>query len=625
MNKFLPISKDEITKLGWDSVDFVCVTGDSYVDHPSFGISIVARLLESLGFRVAVLPQPKFSSPVDFTRFGRPRLGFFITAGNIDSMVAHYTAAKRLRSEDSYTAGGKAGARPDRAATVYAALAKKAYPDCPVILGGIEASLRRFAHYDYWDDAVRPSILADSGADLLIYGMGEHQTKQIAQGLAMGKTCTELRDIRGVCYLASPTDEGFALPQGQVSCASFDKVRDDKTAYAKAAVIQQDQQDSVYGRPIVQKHGDKFLVQNPPALPLTTGELDTVFSLPFVRMYHPSYEALGGVAAIEEVEFSIMHNRGCFGGCNFCSIAMHQGRQVSVRSHESIINEAISFTKNSRFKGYIHDVGGPTANFRHSSCDNQDKKGVCMRRKCLAPSPCPNIKADHTDYLTLLRSLRAIPKVKRVFVRSGIRFDFLNLEKRAEFLNELVAHHVSGQLKVAPEHCAAAVLSAMGKPSIAAYEKFQKEFYAATKRAGKEQYLVPYLMSSHPGSRLKDAIELALFLKRNRIRPEQVQDFYPTPGTISTAMFYTGLDPYTLKPIYVPRTPAEKRCQRTLLQYYKPENQREILSILKSAGRTDLVGTDPRCLVAPPKGARPIQKPARPQRGKEQPRHRGRR
>ncbi len=622
MNGFLPISAKEVSARGWDSVDFVCVTGDAYVDHPSFGIAIISRLLESMGFKVAILSQPDFSSHKDFTRFGRPRLAFFVTGGNIDSMVAHYTAAKRLRSDDAYTAGGKAGARPDRAATVYAKLAKQAYPDCPVVLGGIEASLRRFAHYDYWEDAVHPSILADSGAELLIYGMGESQTEYIAKGLAQGKNCAELRDIRGICYLASPAEEGFVLPQGQVSCASFEKVREDKIAYAKAAALQQDQQDGVYGRAIVQKHGDKFLVQTPPALPLSTEKLDEVFSLPFMRMYHPSYEKKGGVTAIEEVEFSIMHNRGCFGGCNFCSIAMHQGRQVSVRSHESVLREAKAFTKNSRFKGYIHDVGGPTANFRRSSCDNQEKKGVCLRRKCLAPSPCKNIIVDHSDYLKLLRSLREIQGVKKVFVRSGIRFDYLNLEKKSEFLNELVAHHVSGQLKVAPEHCAGAVLGAMGKPPIAAYEKFQKDFYSATKRACKEQYLVPYLMSSHPGSKLRDAIELALFLKRNRIRPEQVQDFYPTPGTLATAMFYTGLDPYTLKSVHVPRTPAEKRAQRTLLQYYKPENQREIISILTQAGRGDLIGTDQRCLVPPLRGAKPVAKP----RGDNRPRrkHSGR-
>ncbi|MBP1557981.1 MAG: YgiQ family radical SAM protein [Oscillospiraceae bacterium] len=615
MTDFLPITKKEMDARGWDQADFVFVTGDAYVDHPSFGVAILSRLLESMGFRVAILSQPDFRSEKDFRRFGRPKYAFLITAGAIDSMVAHYTAAKRLRSDDAYTPGNKAGKRPDRAATVYSQLAKQAYPDCPVVLGGIEASLRRFAHYDYWDDCVHPSILVSSGADIVSYGMGEHQTAELARRFAEGKTVKEMRDIRGICYL---TDPGEALPDlgEHVSCASYEKVRENKLAYAKAAALQLSEQDGIYGKPIVQKHGDRFLVQTAPSPVLTREELDEVFSLPFQRYYHPSYEALGGVKAIEEVEFSIMQNRGCFGACNFCAIAMHQGRQVVSRSQESILAEAESFTRNPRFKGYIHDVGGPTANFRHPACQKQLTHGVCKNRKCLAPTPCKNLIADHSDYIDLLRKLRAIPKVKKVFIRSGIRFDYVNQDKSGLFMDELVRHHVSGQLKVAPEHCANPVLEKMGKPAVSSFETFCKNFYSATKRAGKEQYLVPYLMSSHPGSRLQDAVELAVWLKRNHMRPEQVQDFYPTPGTISTAMFYTGLDPYTLKPVYVARTPAEKRQQRILLQYFKPENRREVTAALIAAGRRDLIGNGPDCLVPAPSGQK------RPQQGTKTGEHR---
>jgi len=614
MADFLPITKQEMEARGWDQADFVCVTGDAYVDHPSFGIAIISRLLESMGFRVAMLSQPGFKTEKDFRRFGRPKYAFMITAGNIDSMVAHYTAANRPRRDDAYTPGNKAGKRPDRAATVYARLAKAAYPDCPVVLGGIEASLRRFAHYDYWDDTVRPSILVDSGADLLSYGMGEHQTREIAQRFAAGQTPRQMRDIRGICYLTDP-GEALALPGEQVSCASYEKVRENKLSYAKAAALQLAEQDAVYGKPIVQKHGDRFLVQTAPSPVLTQAELDQVFALPFRRAYHPSYEALGGVKAIEEVELSIMQNRGCFGACNFCAITMHQGRQVVSRSHESILAEARAFTQNPRFKGFINDVGGPTANFRHPSCKGQETRGICKGRRCLFPTPCKNLDADHSDYIALLRELRELPGVKKVFIRSGIRYDYLNLDKSGQFLDELVRHHVSGQLKVAPEHCVNAVLSKMGKPPAAAFEQFCTNFYAATKRAGKEQYLVPYLMSSHPGCRLQDAVELALFLKRHHMRPEQVQDFYPTPGTISTAMFYTGLDPFTLEPVYVPRTQEEKRRQRVLLQYFVPENRREVIAALLAAGRGDLIGTGPNCLV-PPMGGRPGFRPqAAPARG----------
>ena len=593
---FLPITKEEMTARGWDQADFVCVTGDAYVDHPSFGVAIISRLLESKGYRVAMLPQPDFASPRDFTRFGRPRYAFLVTGGNIDSMVAHYTAAKRRRSDDAYTPGNIAGKRPDRACTVYARLCKEAYPDVPVVIGGLEASLRRFAHYDYWDDAVRPSVLVESGADLLSFGMGEHSMVEIARRLAAGEEIGTMRDIRGTCYLCGLADPA---PQGAISCASFDKVRLDKAAYARASRIQLEQQDHVYGKAILQKHGDKMLVQNPPPIPLTTEELDAVSALPYQRYYHPSYEALGGVKAIEEVEFSIIHNRGCYGACNFCSIAFHQGRYVTPRSHGSVLAEARGFVENPRFKGYIHDVGGPTANFRGPACQKQEKNGVCMGKKCLYPSPCPAIRADHSDYIQLLRELRAIPGVKKVFVRSGLRYDYIMADKSTAFLDELVRHHVSGQLKVAPEHVSPAVLARMGKPSRQTYDRFCKAFYEATRRAGKEQYLVPYLISSHPGSTMRDAVALAVYLKENRIRPEQVQDFYPTPGTASTTMFYTGLDPWTMEKVFVPTDPTEKRLQRALLQYYKPENRRLCIEALIRAGREDLIGNGPGKLIQP--------------------------
>ena len=596
MTDFLPIRPEEVAQRGWDQVDFVCVTGDAYVDHPSFGIAIISRLLESLGYRVAILAQPDWRTDRDFTRFGKPRLGFFVTGGNIDTMVNGYTAAKRKRSDDAYSPGNKAGRRPDRATIVYSQKIREIYPDSCIIIGGLEASLRRFAHYDYWDDRVRPSILLDSQADLLIYGMGEHQTAQIAGRLAAGERPDQIRDIRGICYLCHQ----FELPGDSVTCASFSKVSTDLQAYARATKQQLDEHDHVYGKTVVQKQDDQwYLVQTPPAIPLTQQELDQVFELPYQRYYHPIYEKEGGVKAIEEVEFSIMHNRGCFGHCNFCSIATHQGRVITCRSHESVLREARSFLKNPRFKGYIHDVGGPTANFRQPSCDKQAKLGMCKDRKCLGQSPCPALKADHRDYVQLLRELRAIPGIKKVFVRSGVRYDYLLKDPDPTFLRELVEYHVSGQLKVAPEHCSNAVLAKMGKPPISVYEQFAKKFYQTTKAVGKEQYLVPYLMSSHPGSTMKDTLELALFLKKHNMRPEQVQDFYPTPGTISTCMFYTGIDPLTMEPVYVPRTPQEKAAQRAMLQYFRPENRRLILDTLVKLGREDLIGTGSDCLVPP--------------------------
>ena len=613
---FLPINKQDMEARGWQQADFICVTGDSYVDHPSFGIAIVSRLLEQAGFRVAVLSQPQ--TPADYTRFGPPALGFFVTGGNIDSMVNHYTAAKRKRSDDSYTAGNKAGARPDRAVDVYCHAIKNLYPDSPLIIGGLEASFRRFAHYDYWDDTVLPSILHSSRADLLVYGMGEKQTRAIAARLQAGEPIANMTDIRGTCFIGSEQQ----IPAGSVSCASFYKVSENKESFARGHALQSKEQDHVIGKALVQKHTDTtYLIQNPPAAPLAGAELDKVYAMPFERLYHPSYEKLGGVKAIEEVEFSIMHNRGCFGGCNFCSIAFHQGRGVTARSKESVLEEAQTMTASPRFKGYIHDVGGATANFRGPSCAKQEAAGMCSHRLCLAPTACPNLKVSHTEYLDILRSLRSLPKVKKVFVRSGLRFDYINLDTDKTFLRELVEHHVSGQLKVAPEHCSATVLDYMGKPHISAFERFMKDFYSTTQKLGKKQYLVPYLMSSHPGSTLKDAVDLALFLKKHNIRPEQVQDFYPTPGTTSTAMYYTGLDPATMKPVYTAKTPEEKAMQRVLLQYFVPSNRPQVEKALLRAGRRDLMGSSAQCLIPAPKGLYqpPKQAPKLGQKGRPHP------
>ena len=598
---FLPITVEEVEERGWDEIDFVFVTGDSYVDHPSFGVSIISRVLEAKGYRVAILSQPNWKDERNFNPFGKPKLGFFVTSGNIDSMVAHYTVNKKKRSDDAYTAGGKSGKRPDRAVIVYSRILRKLYPDSPIILGGLEASLRRFAHYDYWDDSVRQSILFDSQADILTYGMGENQTIEIAKRLAQGKSVKQLRDIKGICYYV-PTSE--YKPGPVVDLPSYERVCESKKEYAIAARKELEEADAVRGRTVIQRHGKYILVQNPPMPPLTTEELDWVYSLPYEKYYHPSYEALGGVPGIKEVEFSITHNRGCFGACNFCSIAFHQGRAITVRSKESVLDEARRLVDNPRFKGYIHDVGGPTANFRLPSCTFQKEHGMCKNKKCLAPKPCRNLQVNHEEYIDILREMRAIKGIKKVFIRSGIRFDYLMEDESKEFFHELVKYHVSGQLKVAPEHCSAAVLDKMGKPHIETYKRFQDEFYKFTKQVGKEQYLVPYLMSSHPGSTLKDAVELALFLKKEHIRPEQVQDFYPTPGTISTAMFYTELDPYTLEPVYVPKTMKEKHMQRALLQYFNPKNKEIVVEALRKAGRTDLIGNGKNCLVSMPQNLR---------------------
>ncbi len=590
---FLPITKEEMTLRGWEQADFIYVNGDAYVDHPSFGASIITRVLEREGFRVAFLAQPDWRSDKDFLRFGKPKYGFFVSSGNIDSMVAHYTAAGKKRSSDAYSPGGKAGLRPDRAVIVYCNKIRELYGNIPIIIGGLEASLRRFAHYDYWDDKIRRSILFDSQADLISYGMGERQTAEIANRLASGESISEIRDIRGTCYACDVRE----TPYAGAECPSFENVCASKKEYAVSCRIQQDEQDFFRGKAIKQRHGSRMLVQNPPALPLNQAELDSVYALPYMRTYHPSYEELGGVPGIEEVRFSITHNRGCFGACNFCSLAFHQGRYITARSKQSVVDEAKKLTELPDFKGYIHDIGGPTANFRRPSCDGQNERGLCKGKKCLAPEVCPNLVSDHSEYLDILRAVRALPRVKKVFVRSGIRYDYMLQDKDDSFFKELVAHHVSGQLKVAPEHCSAAVLDKMGKPHIEAYLKFSKKYFAISKAVGKEQYIVPYLMSSHPGSTLKDAVELALFLKRENIRPEQVQDFYPTPGTISTCMFYTGLDPYTMKEVFVARSPHEKALQRALLQYYNPKNQALCEQALRKAGRADLIGKGDKCLI----------------------------
>lgn len=596
---FLPLTKKEMKQRGWDTADIIIVTGDAYVDHPSFGTAIISRVLESAGFKVCIISQPK--SDEDYKRFGAPRLAFFVNSGNIDSMVAHYTAAKRKRSDDAYTPGGKAGARPDRAVIVYSKALRRIFgDDMPICIGGIEASLRRFAHYDYWDDAVKPSILIDSTADLLMFGMGEKHVVEIAQRLNSGENIHDMHDILGTCYAVDTRDYTV---QSAKECPSFEAVSENsekgKRKYAESTYIQQTEHDAVRGRTVIQRHGNKIVVQNPPMPPLTTEEMDAVYSLPFMRDYHPSYEALGGVPGIEEVKFSVIHNRGCFGACNFCALAYHQGRQVTARSHESVIQEVEKITETPDFKGYIHDVGGPTANFRAPSCKGQLQRGLCKDKRCMAPTMCPAVEVDHSDYLQLLRELRKIPKIKKIFIRSGIRFDYLIADKDEEFFKELVTHHISGQLKVAPEHCSSRVLDCMGKPHIDVYERFKKRFYELTESAGKKQFLVPYLMSSHPGSTVNDAIELSLFLKKEGLHPEQVQDFYPTPGTISTCMFYTGLNPMNMQKVYVPRTPEEKAQQRALLQYYKPENRQIVMSALKKAGRTDLIGYGKNCLITP--------------------------
>lgn len=594
---FPPTTAEDLRARGWDAPDFVYVSGDAYVDHPSFGAAIITRTLEAAGYRVAVLAQSDWHSTKDFKRFGRPNYGFLVSSGVIDSMVNHYTAAKKRRSSDVYTPGGKAAKRPDRAVIVYCNLIRQAYGDIPIAIGGVEASLRRFAHYDYWDDAVRRSILVDSGADLLMFGMGERSILVTADWMSRGAPAWECARMRGVCYMAA------ASPRGSLEIPAYEACVASKKQYGAAFLTQYNEQDPVRGHAISQKHGDRYVVQTVPDMPLSREELDRVYALPFTRTWHPDYDELGGVPAIEEVQFSIAHTRGCFGSCSFCAITFLQGRIVTSRSHESVLEEARAITAMPNFKGYIHDVGGPTANFRHAACDKQLKFGACAGRQCLFPKPCPNMKVDHTDYIQLLRELRALPKVKKVFVRSGLRYDYIMADKSDAFLRELCQHHISGQLKVAPEHVSPKVLAVMGKPGRDVYDAFCEKYRRINQQLGKEQYLVPYLISSHPGSDLSAAIELAEYLRDIHHQPEQVQDFYPTPGTLSTCMFYTGFDPRTGKPVFVPRTPQEKAMQRALLQFKRPQNFPLVRQALRQAGREDLIGTGPNCLV-PPEGVK---------------------
>ena len=595
--QFLPITRDEMESRGWNMPDFVYVSGDAYVDHPSFGVAIISRVLEDAGYRVAILPQPDYKSAEAFKTFGRPRLGFLVSSGNIDSMVAHYTVAKKRRSYDYYSPGGKMGLRPDRAVIVYCNRIREAYGDVPIIIGGLEASLRRFAHYDYWDNRIRRSILVDSRADLLAYGMGEKILLRIAQLLDRGVPVKKIRDVRGTVYLCSHEDK---LHFEAVGGYTYDELKTDKAAYAEAYRIQYLNQDAITGKAVTERYDAKLLVQNPPMPPLEREELDHVYALPYMRMYHPSYAVKGGVPAIEEVRFSITHNRGCFGGCNFCALTFHQGRTVRSRSVESCVREAELITHMPGFKGYIHDVGGPTANFRLPACEKQLTDGVCLTRRCLTPKPCKNLRADHAEYIRLLQAIEAVPGIKRVFIRSGIRYDYMLADQNTAFFRKLVRDHVSGQLKVAPEHICDTVLTLMGKPEISVYEKFKASYFAFSCEYRKEQYIVPYLMSSHPGSTLHDAVELALYLKRNGIRPEQVQDFYPTPGTVSTVMYYTGIDPLTGKHVYCTDNYHEKQMQRALLQYNRPENANLIREALLRCGRQELIGHGRDCLVGYP-------------------------
>ena len=593
---FLPITREEMKERGWDQVDFVYVSGDAYVDHPSFGHAIITRLLESRGYRVGIIAQPDWRKPESVQVFGEPRLGFLVSAGNMDSMVNHYSVSKKRRKTDAYTPGGEMGKRPNYACVVYGNLIRQTYKKTPIILGGIEASLRRMAHYDYWSDKLKRSVLLDSGADVISYGMGEHSIVELAEALDAGIPVEDITYIAGTVVKAKSLDSIYdaeILP-------SFEDLKADKMNYARSFYTQYLNTDAFNGKRLVEPYSEHlYVVQNPPATPLTQMEMDDVYSLPYQRTYHPSYEAKGGVPAIKEIKFSLISNRGCFGGCSFCALTFHQGRIVQVRSHESLIEEAKEITKDKDFKGYIHDVGGPTANFRHPSCKKQMEHGVCKTRQCLFPSPCKNLDADHRDYVSLLRKLRDIPKVKKVFIRSGIRFDYLLADKKQEFLRELCEYHVSGQLKVAPEHVAGPVLSLMGKPEHKVYEEFTRQFYKMNEKIGKEQYLVPYLMSSHPGSTLKEAVELAEYCRDLGYMPEQVQDFYPTPSTLSTCMYYTGVDPRTMQKVYVPKSPHEKAMQRALIQYRNPELYDLVIEALHKAGRSDLIGFGPKCLVRP--------------------------
>jgi uncharacterized radical SAM protein YgiQ len=592
MKDFLPINQTDMHRRGWDSVDFAIITGDSYVDHPSFCTAIVSRLLEAEGWKVGIIPQPDWKNPDSVKMLGRPNIAFLINAGNMDSMVANFSSKTKRRSRDQFTPDGVAGKRPDRALIVYTSLAKAAYKGIPVVIGGIEASLRRLSHYDYWSDSLRRSILADSKADLLIYGMGEKPLWDISKALKEGKSIKDLKDIRGTVVKSSQPPEGefITLP-------SYEENLADKMSFAKSFAIQYKNTDPFSGKMMVEKTGSQYIIQNPPAHILSMEEMDKVYALPYMGAYHPGYEEQGGVPAIKEVEFSLISARGCFGSCNFCALTFHQGRIIQARSHQSIIDEAIRLTKKPNFKGYINDVGGPTANFRQPACKKQLTSGACPDRRCLFPGPCPNLEVSHKDYLELLRKLRALPGVKKVFIKSGIRFDYLVADPDPTFFHELCEHHISGQLKIAPEHICARVLDLMGKPRPEIYKKFEAMFKEENQRIGKKQYLIPYLISSHPGSDLKAAIELAEYLHQEGFIPDQVQDFYPTPGTISTCMYYTGVNPLTMEKVYVPRSEEEKSLQRALLHFHKPENREKVRKALIKAGRTDLIGKGPKALI----------------------------
>ena len=593
---FLPICRENMQARGWEQCDFVYLTGDAYVDHPSFGAAIISRTLEDAGYKVGILSQPDWKNPASVAALGEPRLGFLVTAGNMDSMVNHYAVSKKRRREDAFTPGGVMGKRPDYALTVYCNLIRQTYKKVPIIAGGIEASLRRLAHYDYWSGKLKRSVLLDSQADLLLYGMGERSIVEVADALNSGMDIHDVTYIDGTVYKTKQPDD--ALPS--IVLPSYAELCADSRKYAESFAVQYRNTDPILSKRLIEPYGEhEFVVQNPPQRPLSTKEMDHTYSLPYMRNYHPSYEKSGGVPAIREVKFSLVSNRGCFGACSFCALTFHQGRIIQTRSHESILAEAKLLTQDPEFKGYIHDVGGPTANFRQPACGKQLRSGACPNRQCLFPSPCPNLRADHSDYVELLRKLRALPGVKKVFIRSGIRFDYLLADADDTFFRELVEHHVSGQLKVAPEHISAPVLNLMGKPRHEVYEHFCKKYASYNQKLGLKQYLVPYLMSSHPGSTLKEAVELAEYLRDIGHYPEQVQDFYPTPSTLSTVMYYTGLDPRTMRPVYVPTNPHEKAMQRALVQYRDPKNADLVREALQKAGRTDLIGYGPRCLVRP--------------------------
>ena len=616
---FLPICRDDMEKRGWSEADFVFVIGDAYVDHPSFGPAIISRLLERYGYKVCIIAQPDWKNDKSIDVFGKPRLGFLVCGGNMDSMVNHYSVSKKRRQKDAYSPGGEMGLRPDYATTVYCNLIRRTYKDVPIIIGGIEASLRRMAHYDYWSDKLKHSILVDSSADILSYGMGEHSMIEIAEALDSGINVSDITYVRGTCYrtkdISGVSEDAILLPD-------YDSLTRDRLEYARSFYTQYINTDPYSAKTLVEGYGNRgYVVQNPPAYPLTQMEMDDVYDLPYMNNYHPIYESKGGIPAISEIKFSLTSNRGCFGGCSFCALTFHQGRIIQTRSHESLIREAEQMTHDPDFKGYIHDVGGPTANFRHKSCAKQDRYGVCTNKQCLFPEPCRNLKVDHKDYIELLRKLEAIPGVKKVFIRSGIRFDYVRADSSDEFLKELCEKHISGQLRVAPEHVSDNVLKMMGKPKNSVYESFIARYQKVNARTGKKQFVVPYLMSSHPGSTLKEAVELAEYVRDIGYMPEQVQDFYPTPSTISTCMYYTGVDPRTMQPVYVPHNPHEKAMQKALMMYRKPENYDLVKEALIKAGRQDLIGFDKKCLIRPRKMENSSGHEHRPSKGRNQSRN----